>query len=79
MTFWWIVGSGLLMSVIALVGGVTLLLDERTIRRILTPLVAFAAGALMGGAFFHMLPAAAQQMNLDRMFVLTMAGFLLGP
>jgi zinc and cadmium transporter len=53
----WIVGSGLLMSAIALVGSVTLLFTEQTLRRILLPLVAFAAGSLMGGAFFHMIPA----------------------
>jgi zinc and cadmium transporter len=45
------------MSAIALVGSVTLLLEERTLKRILLPLVAFAAGSLLGGAFFHMLPA----------------------
>jgi zinc and cadmium transporter len=53
----WIVGSGLLMGAIALVGGVTLLLKEETLRLILLPLVAFAAGSLLGGAFFHMIPA----------------------
>jgi zinc and cadmium transporter len=53
----WIIGSGLLMSAIALVGSVTLLLKEQTLGRILLPLVAFAAGSLLGGAFFHMIPA----------------------
>jgi zinc and cadmium transporter len=56
-TFAWIVGSGLLMSAIALVGSVTLVLSERALRRVLLPLVAFAAGSLLGGAFFHMIPA----------------------
>jgi zinc and cadmium transporter len=32
------------MSAIALVGSITLLLQERTLRRVLSPLVAFAAG-----------------------------------
>lgn len=54
----WILLSGVLMSGIALVGSVTLLLEERTLERMLLPLVAFAAGSLMGGAFFHMLPGA---------------------
>jgi len=54
----WIVGFGVAMSAIALVGSVTLLLSEATLRRIVLPLVAFAAGSLIGGAFFHMLPAA---------------------
>lgn len=54
---WWIIGSGLLMSAIALVGSITLVLSEKTLRRILLPLVAFAAGSLLGSAFFHMIPA----------------------
>lgn len=53
----WIIGSGLVMSAISLVGSVTLLLPEQTLRRILLPLVALAAGTLLGGAFFHMIPA----------------------
>jgi zinc and cadmium transporter len=56
--FWWIAGSGLLMSLIALVGSATLLMGEATQRRLIMPLVAFAAGSLLGGALLHMLPAA---------------------
>jgi zinc and cadmium transporter len=55
--FLWIVMSGLLMSAIALSGAITLLLDEATLQRILLPLVALSAGSLIGGAFFHMIPA----------------------
>jgi zinc and cadmium transporter len=55
-----IVIGGIVMSAIALVGSVTLLLRKETLDRILRPLVAFAAGSLLGGAFFHMLPAAAE-------------------
>jgi zinc and cadmium transporter len=44
------------MSAIAMVGSATLVLSERMLQRILLPLVAFAAGSLLGGAFFHMLP-----------------------
>ena len=54
----WIVTSGILMSVIALVGSLTLILRPETLDRLILPLVAFAAGSLIGGAFFHMLPAA---------------------
>ena len=75
-TLWWIVGSGLLMSAIALVGSVTLLLRESTLRRLLLPLVAFAAGSLLGGAFFHMIPAATGKMaSPDQVYLLVMLGF----
>ena len=46
------------MSAIALVGGLTLLLPPAVQQRAVLPLVAFAAGSLVGGAFFHMIPAA---------------------
>jgi len=54
-----IVVGGVLMSAISLVGSLTLLLPKETLDRIVQPLVAFAAGSLLAGAFFHMLPAAA--------------------
>jgi zinc and cadmium transporter len=53
-----ILGFGFLMSLIAIIGGFFVLLPEPTLRRWLKPLVAFAAGSLLGGAFFHMLPHA---------------------
>jgi zinc and cadmium transporter len=53
-----ILGFGLLMSLIALVGGMFIFLPEKILRRWLKPMVAFAAGALLGGALFHMLPNA---------------------
>lgn len=58
MTLVWIIGSGLAMTALALVGSATLLLSDRTLKRITLPLVAFAAGSLLAGALFHMLPAA---------------------
>lgn len=72
----WIIGSGLLMSAIALVGAVTLVLSQATLQRILLPLVAFAAGSLLGGAFFHMIPAGlATGMGELTVFSLILAGF----
>jgi zinc and cadmium transporter len=55
--FTWIVVGGVAMSAVALVGSVTLLFPEVVLRRLILPLVAFAAGSLIGGAFFHMIPA----------------------
>lgn len=54
----WIIVGGLLMAAIAMVGSITLVLPARVLERLLLPLVAFAAGSLIGGTFFHMLPAA---------------------
>jgi zinc and cadmium transporter len=46
------------MSGLSLVGGLTSLLAESTLRRLLRPLVAFAAGSLLGSVFFHLIPLA---------------------
>lgn len=39
-----------------MVGGVTAVLEREALDRMLLPLVASAAGTLLGGAFFHMIP-----------------------
>jgi zinc and cadmium transporter len=77
-TFWWILGGGILMSLIALVGSVTLLLSARTLDTLLLPLVAMAAGSLIGGALFHMIPASLAVIADDRqVWLLLLFGFAL--
>lgn len=73
----WIVLSGLAMSAIALVGSLTLIMPIGMLRRLLLPLVAFATGALLGGALFHMLPSAIEALG-DRLevFVWFAGGFV---
>ncbi len=56
-TLTWIVVAGVLMCALALVGALTLLLPRPAFDRLVLPLVALAAGSLLGGALFHMLPA----------------------
>ena len=76
-TLGWIISSSLLMSAIALVGSVTLILKEQTLQKILLPLVAFAAGSLIGGAFLHMMPAGLLKYEGDDTFYLwILLGFL---
>jgi len=60
--FIWIVGSTFVMSLIAWAGLLTLFLKEELLKKITLPLVAFSAGALLGGAFLHMLPEAINKM-----------------
>lgn len=75
--FLWILGSGLAMSAVALVGLLTLYVNERRLRRWLLPLVALAAGSLLGGALFHMLPAAVDRMgNTLQVYVSLVLGFI---
>jgi zinc and cadmium transporter len=72
----WIVLSGVLMSALALVGGVTLILPAAARERLILPLVALAAGSLLGGAFFHLLPAAFETMPPTDALAACAAGFV---
>jgi zinc and cadmium transporter len=73
---YWIILGGLLMAAIAMVGSITLVLKPAALNRLLLVLVAFAAGSLIGGAFFHMIPAAlvAELSGLE-VGIATVAGF----
>lgn len=76
-TFGWVLTSGVAMSLIALVGSLTLVLREQTLQRILLPLVGLAAGALLGGALFHMLPEAIAELGAGLpVFAAFAAGFV---
>ena len=57
-TLHWILLSTFLVSLISFIGVFTLSLKEKFLNKILLILVSFAAGALIGGAFFHLLPEA---------------------
>lgn len=76
-TFLWILLGGVLMSAIALVGSLTLVLSDATLKKLLLPLVAFAAGSLIGGALFHMIPAALTGIPVMTTFLWVALGFLL--
>jgi len=75
-TLLWILGSTFAMSLIAWVGIITLLLKEELLKKIILPLVAFSAGALLGGAFLHLIPETMVRTGprLD-MFIWILSGF----
>ena len=72
----WIVGSSILMCLLALVGVFTLSLSEKNLHRLLLPLVALSAGSLLGGAFFHMIPESVEKTGTDiTVYIYVVAGF----
>jgi len=75
-TLGWIIVGGVLMSAIALVGGLTTVLRAQTLERLLLPLVALAAGSLLGGAFFHLLPEGMTVMHPRDASVWVVSGFI---
>lgn len=63
------------MSAVALVGAVTTVLSKASLDKILLPLVSLAAGSLLGGAFFHMLPSAVGEIGALSCGVWLLLGF----
>ncbi|MCM8792033.1 MAG: ZIP family metal transporter [Candidatus Omnitrophica bacterium] len=75
MVIFWILGSTLLISLISLIGIISLIFKEKFLEKILLFLVGFAAGGLIGGSFLHLLPEAFEKgENISWYFVI--AGFV---
>jgi zinc and cadmium transporter len=75
-TLLWILWGGIAMSAIALSGGLIVFFSDAALKRLLLPLVALAAGTLLGGALFHMIPAAVDTLgNQVFTYVWIFAGF----
>lgn len=69
---------GVLMSIVSLAGGVIMLFKKQTQTKLLLPLVSFAAGSLIGGAFFIMIPEGMHHFqNVKIFFLILLGGFSL--
>lgn len=68
--------SVILVSLISFVGLFFISLQEKLLNRILIWLVSFACGALLGSAFFHLLPEAVESIG-EKTFLLTAISFLI--
>lgn len=62
-TLWWILFAGAAMTAIAGIGVVTLALSLERFEALMPPLVGLAAGSLLGGAVFHLLPEGAAALD----------------
>ncbi len=71
----WIIAGGLIMSAVAMVGSVSTMLRPATLDRLLLPIVALAAGTLLGGAFFHMIPEGMASLGALDAGIWLVAGF----
>lgn len=60
-TLFYIVVSVIIVSLISLIGIFTLAVNESRLKKILLYLVSLSAGALLGDAFIHLLPEAAEK------------------
>ena len=71
----WILSATAVVSLISLVGVLTIGVKSNVFDKILILLVAFAAGGLIGGAFLHLLPEAVEQCSCEIVFLYALIGF----
>lgn len=73
-TLLWIMLSTFFISIISFIGILTFMIKDNKIRRISMILVSLAAGALMGGAFLHLIPEALET-GSTIIFIYLLVGF----
>lgn len=71
----YILAATLVNSLVSMVGVFSLWLKPKTLDKVLTLLVAFAAGGLLGGAFLHLLAESAEAMPFQDAALLCIGGF----
>lgn len=74
--FIWIITSTVFISLISFIGALTLFFKEEFLNKITLSLVAFSAGALFGGAFFHLIPEAIFRKGVQEEFILNVFLFV---
>ncbi|MEM0359983.1 MAG: ZIP family metal transporter [Candidatus Diapherotrites archaeon] len=73
----WVLGATVLDGLLAFAGIFTLKMKEKEVRQIIKGLIAFSAGALLAGAFFHLLAESLEEMQSQEAFFLLFTGFIL--
>ncbi len=69
--------STLLISLASLMGVFTLSIKEKVLSRFLLFLISLSAGALMGGAFLHLLPEASEKIDIGSLYPIVLLSFIL--
>ncbi len=72
----WILLSTFLISLISFMGILFLSLKDKLLEKITLVLVALSAGALMGGAFLHLIPESMEGLKGLNMFFYILVGFI---
>lgn len=73
----WILTSTLIVCLISLVGIFTLAIKDKLLHKILSCLIGFSAGALIGGAFLHLLPEALEKTQSTIVFYYLILGIVI--
>jgi len=75
MVLLWILLVTIIDGLVAFMGAFSLFMKEKTIQKILFVLVAFSAGALLGGAFLHLLAESLESLATTNAFLYLITGF----
>lgn len=73
----WIILATIIDSLVALVGIFAIWMKEKSVQKLLIILVAFSAGALLSGAFFHLLPESLAHLASMVSFTYVLVGFVI--
>ena len=73
----YIIASTFLISLASLVGVFTLSIKEKILSKFLLFFVSLSAGALIGGAFLHLLPEASEKLNNENLYPIVLFSFVL--
>lgn len=76
-TLYWIILATLINGLLGFSGAFSFLISKKTLKKITIFLVAFAIGALLGGALFHFLPEALEELKLMKTIILVLFGILI--
>jgi len=74
---WWILAATVLVSLISLIGIVTIGINDKFLHEIIILLVALSAGGLLGGGFLHLLPEALLVVSDLSIYLWIILGFIL--
>lgn len=77
MVLLWILLSTLLVTLLSLIGILTLSLNKNFLEKIVFSLAGFSAGALIGGAFLHLIPEALEKSDSQSVFSFVILGIVL--
>jgi len=72
----WAIIATIAVSLISFAGVLTLSFKEKLLNKLTLLLVAFSAGALIGGAFLHLIPEALEGGMADSIFLYVILGFV---
>ena len=69
--------STIMITFIAFIGIFTLAINENILKKIVLVLVSLSAGALMGGAFLHLIPESIEVASGSNIFIIVLIGFII--